>query len=67
MKLQGGRFRTLLGGLHIFALARNMISLRKLDDVGEKNSVRKGYLQDGLGGTGIDVGSSNWNSIQAAR
>jgi len=36
MKLQGGRFRTLLGGLHIFALARNMISLRKLDDVGEK-------------------------------
>ena len=32
LKLQGGRVRTLLGVLHIPALARNIISVSKLDD-----------------------------------
>eukprot|EP00253_Pinus_taeda_P007441 PITA_07441 len=32
LKLQGGRVRTLLGILHIPALARNLISISKLDD-----------------------------------
>ena len=32
MKLQGGRVRTLLGVLHIPALARNLIYVSKLDD-----------------------------------
>eukprot|EP00253_Pinus_taeda_P011455 PITA_11455 len=36
LKLQGGRVRTLPGVLHIPALARNMISVSKLDDVGVK-------------------------------
>ena len=36
MKLQGGRVRTLLGVLHIPALARNLISISKLDDAGVK-------------------------------
>ena len=34
LKLQGGRVRTLSGVLHIPALARNLISVSKLDDVG---------------------------------
>ena len=36
MKLQGGRVRTLLGVLHFLALAKNLISISKLDDVGVK-------------------------------
>eukprot|EP00253_Pinus_taeda_P034280 PITA_34280 len=36
LKLQGGRVRTLLGVLHIPALARNLIFLSKLDDAGVK-------------------------------
>eukprot|EP00253_Pinus_taeda_P014358 PITA_14358 len=36
LKLQGGRVRTLLGVLHIPALARNLISVSKLDDAGVK-------------------------------
>jgi len=36
LKLQGGRVRTLLGVLHIPASARNVISIRKLDDAGVK-------------------------------
>jgi len=36
LKFQGGRIRTLLGVLHILAFAKNMISVRKLDDVGVK-------------------------------
>jgi len=36
LKLQGGRFRTLLSVLHIPALARHMISISKLDDAGVK-------------------------------
>eukprot|EP00253_Pinus_taeda_P014670 PITA_14670 len=36
LKLQGGRVRTLLGVLHIPALAKNMISISKLDDAGVK-------------------------------
>ena len=34
LKLQGGRVRTLPGVLYIPALARNMISVSKLDDAG---------------------------------
>jgi len=33
---QGGRVRTLLSIFHIPALARNLISIRKLDDAGVK-------------------------------
>eukprot|EP00253_Pinus_taeda_P036327 PITA_36327 len=36
LKLQSGRIKTLLGVLHIPALAKNMISGSKLDDVGVK-------------------------------
>eukprot|EP00253_Pinus_taeda_P031108 PITA_31108 len=36
LKLQGGRVRTLLGVLHIPALAKNLISVSKLDDKGVK-------------------------------
>eukprot|EP00253_Pinus_taeda_P014634 PITA_14634 len=36
LKLQGGRVRTLMGALHIPALARHLISVRKLDDGGVK-------------------------------
>ena len=36
LKLQGERFRTLPGVLHIPALARNMISVSKLDDASVK-------------------------------
>ena len=36
LKLQGGRVRTLPSVLHIPALAINLISVRKLDDVGVK-------------------------------
>ena len=32
LKLQGGRIRTLPGVLHILALARNLISLSKMED-----------------------------------
>ena len=35
-KLQGGMVRTLLGVLHIHALARNLISVSKFDDAGVK-------------------------------
>eukprot|EP00253_Pinus_taeda_P014414 PITA_14414 len=41
LKLQGGRVRTLLGILHIPALARKLISVRKLDDVGVKTVFEK--------------------------
>jgi len=40
-KLQGGRVRTLLGVFHIHALARNMISVRNLDDAGVKTMFEK--------------------------
>ena len=36
LKLQGGRVRTLPGVLHIPVLARNLISVSKLDDAGVK-------------------------------
>ncbi len=36
LKLQGGRVRTLSGVLHILALARNIISISKMDDAGVK-------------------------------
>eukprot|EP00253_Pinus_taeda_P013244 PITA_13244 len=41
LKLQGGRVRTLPGVLHIPALARNMISISKLDDAGVKTVFQK--------------------------
>jgi len=41
LKLQGGRVRTLLGVLHIPALARNLISISKLDDAGVKTVFEK--------------------------
>eukprot|EP00253_Pinus_taeda_P014620 PITA_14620 len=41
LKLQGGRVRTLLGVLHILALARNLISVSKLDDTGVKKVFEK--------------------------
>ena len=67
LKLQGGRVRTLLGVLHIPALARNLIYVSKLDDAVVKNSVREGYMKDGSGIIGIYAGSSDWNSVQTAR
>eukprot|EP00253_Pinus_taeda_P004569 PITA_04569 len=41
LKLQGGRVRTLPGVLHIPALARNLISVSKLDDAGVKTVFEK--------------------------
>ena len=41
LKLQGGRVRTLLGVLHIPALARNLIFVSKLDDAGVKTVFEK--------------------------
>eukprot|EP00253_Pinus_taeda_P034454 PITA_34454 len=41
LKLQGGRVRTLPGVLHILALARNLISVRKLDDASVKTVFEK--------------------------
>ena len=41
LKLQGGRVRTLPGVLHIPALARNLISVSKLDDAGVKTVLEK--------------------------
>jgi len=42
LKLQGGRIRTLLSVLNILALARNLISVSKLDDAGVKTVFKKG-------------------------
>eukprot|EP00253_Pinus_taeda_P036538 PITA_36538 len=41
LNLQGGRIRTLTGVLHIPALARNLIFVSKLDDVGVKTVFEK--------------------------
>eukprot|EP00253_Pinus_taeda_P029934 PITA_29934 len=41
LKLQGGRVRTPPGVLHISALARNLISVSKLDDAGVKTVFEK--------------------------
>eukprot|EP00253_Pinus_taeda_P020245 PITA_20245 len=41
LKLQGGRVRTLPGVLHIPELARNLISVSKLDDAGVKTVFEK--------------------------
>jgi len=41
LKLQGGRVRTLPSVLHIPALARNLISVSKLDDAGVKTVLEK--------------------------
>ena len=41
LNLQGGRVRTLPSVLHIPALARNLISISKLDDAGVKTVLEK--------------------------
>ena len=41
LKLQGGRVRTHPGILHIPILAKNLISISKLDDVGVKTMFKK--------------------------
>ena len=41
LRLQGGRVRTLPGVLHILALARNLISVSKLDYAGVKAAFEK--------------------------
>ena len=41
LKLQGGRIRTILGVLHIPALARNLISVSKMDDACVKTVFEK--------------------------
>eukprot|EP00253_Pinus_taeda_P021650 PITA_21650 len=41
MKLRGGRVRTLLSVLHIPALAKNLISISRLDDAGVKKVFEK--------------------------
>ena len=41
LKLQGRRIRTLPGVLHIPALARNLISVSKMDDAGVKTVFEK--------------------------
>eukprot|EP00253_Pinus_taeda_P006801 PITA_06801 len=41
LKVEGGRVRTLSGVLHIPALARNLISISKLDDAGVKIVFKK--------------------------
>jgi len=41
LKFQGGRVRTLLSVLHIPKLARNLISVIKLDDAGVKIVFKK--------------------------
>jgi len=41
LKLQGGRVRTLPGVLHIHTLAKNLISVSKLDDAGVKTMFEK--------------------------
>jgi len=41
LKLQGGRVRTLPSVLHIPTLARNLISVSKLDDAGVKRVFEK--------------------------
>ena len=41
LKLQGGRIRTLAGVLHIPVLARNLISVSKMDDASVKTVFEK--------------------------
>jgi hypothetical protein len=41
LKLMNGRIRTLLGVLYIPGLARNLISVRKMDDAGVKTMFEK--------------------------
>ena len=65
LKLQGGRIRKLPSVLYIPALAKNLISIRKMDDASVK-TVFERYVKDGSRRIGINVGSSDWNSIQAS-
>ena len=63
LKLKDGRIRTLPGVLHIQNLARNLISVEKMDVAGVK-TLWRWWLQNGLRFNGIDEGSSVWNSVQ---
>ncbi len=63
--MQGGRVRTLLGVLHILALARNLISVSKLDDAGVKTVFEKDTCKMVRGALVLMWGV--WNSVQAAR
>ena len=49
LKLQGGSIRTLPGVLHIPALARNLISVSKMDDAGVKTVFEKNTCKMVLG------------------
>ena len=49
LKLQDGRVRTLLSVLHIPALARNLISISKMDDAGVKVVFEKHTFEMVLG------------------
>jgi hypothetical protein len=53
LRIIDGRIITLLGVLHIPGLARNLISVRKMDDVGVKKMFEKGNLQDGSRSNGV--------------
>ena len=50
--MQGGRIRKLPIIIHILALARNLISVSKMDDAG----VKKVFKKDGSGSTRINAG-----------
>jgi hypothetical protein len=41
LRLIDGRIRKLLGVVHIRVLARNLISVRKMDDAGEKKYLKR--------------------------
>ena len=64
-KLQSGRVRMLPSVIHIPALARNFIFVSKLDDVDIKTMFQKDNCKMVRGE--LDAGSSDWNSVQAAR
>ena len=66
LNLQGGRVRTLPCVLHIPALARNLISVSKMDDVGVKTLFEK-YTYKMVREALVNVGSLDWNSVQARR
>ena len=61
LKLQGGRIRTLPGVLHIPALARNLISVSKMDDAGVKTVFEKDACKMVQGGLvfmrGVRIGT----------
>jgi len=64
LKLQGGRVRTLPGVLRIPALARNLISVSKLDDAGVKTVLDKDTYKMVRGALvlmrGVWIGTDLW-------